>query len=218
MDEHEALLDGWSSKAGHAGKCFIRDGIIDRERWDKAGPRVLLLLKEAYGTLEATAAQSWDLRLVLRENAPAWQTWLPSAYWCHAIHQLWSGRLPPFPEGRDGVSESLRSSAIVNIKKSGGRSRSDHAEIERIAREDGPLIRKQIDLIDPQIVVCGYTWGHVRHLWGSPPVFYDMLYRADNRVFVDFWHPSNRYPKQLSYYALAALLQNSGVVASTHLV
>jgi len=49
MQELENLLDVWAARKHHLGKGFIRDGIIDLNRWGNASRKVLLLLKEAYG-------------------------------------------------------------------------------------------------------------------------------------------------------------------------
>jgi len=209
MDAHESLLEKWSRRPQHAGECFIQDGIIDADRWARAKPRVALLLKEAYDEPGATAAQSWDLRKFLRETGPKWKIWWTAAYWCYAVRQLGSGNLPPFPVEEHDAKEALLSSAIVNIKKSGGRSYSDIGEITRVAKDDGLLIREQIDLINPQVVICGYTWECVKPLWPEPDRIYDLVWRVGERVFVDFWHPANYYPDQLNYYALAGVLQNS---------
>jgi hypothetical protein len=126
MDTHEDLLEKWSLEPHHQGQCFIKDGIIENDRWRSADPRVLFLLKE--GRHSGTGI--WDLRKYIRESDPDQGTLRNTAYWCYAIHHIKRGRLPGLPiaskrtaEYRKAV-EALRSSAIVNIKKSSGRSNS----------------------------------------------------------------------------------------------
>jgi len=214
MDAHEELLTEWSQRKHHQGHCFIKDGIIDSTRWKSASPRVLFLLKEA-----RHEGSSWDLREFIRESGPKSPTFWNAAYWCYAIHHIALGQVPRFPiekQSKDEAAELFRSSAVVNIKKSGGTVQSVHDDLERYGQQDGSYIKKQIDLIDPQIVICGYTWCYVKHLWpDAQDGGYDLVLRVGGRVFIDFWHPAS-YQKsleQLKYYALTCLLQNSHVLS-----
>jgi|SRR5580698_1685526 hypothetical protein len=207
MDEHEALLDEWGRRPLHVGRCFIKDGIINVDLWQTAKPRILFLLKEAYGAPGTTANDNWDLRERLRNDGPRWQTWVPAARWSYAIQEIASRGFSEFPNDDDAIARALLSSAIVNIRKSGGGSASSSTELRNCVRDDGWFLRKQIDLIDPRIVVCGSTWGHVKELWPEASKAYNLVWRTHNRLFVDFWHPSNRCPKEMAYYALAGLFQ-----------
>src|ERR1039458_3252367 len=152
MDAHEKLLTKWSQQPHHKGKgkCFIKDGIVDPKRWVSARPKLLLLLKEAYHQ----GSEHWDLREYVRQENPAPHgTLRNSAYWCYAIQCMVRGSLPPvpFPNTRkseyDKTVEFLRSSAIVNIKKSGGSSTSSDEDIACYAKKDGPFIQQQIEWI-----------------------------------------------------------------------
>ena len=215
MDSHEQLLEKWKRQPRHLGQCFIEDGIIDPNRWKSASPKVLLLLKEAYD--EPGVTEGWDLRKFLRENGPKWKIWWTAAYWCYAIHHLSAGGLPSLPNDEaayESATEALRSSAIVNIKKSAGKSFSVDSDIVSYAQTDGLLLREQVDLIRPSIVVCGSTWANVRHLWGDAESVYDLVWCAGGMVFVDFWHPANHYAHRLNYYCLACILQNSKTLTS----
>lgn len=80
------------------------------------------------------------------------------------------------------------------------------------------FIKNQIELIDPDVVVCGYTWPHVKHLWPEAQAGgYDGVWRVSRRVFIDFWHPAYQIPDELKYYALACLVQNSHVLSKAAL-
>ncbi len=220
MDAHESLLEKWSQRQRHKGKCFVKDGIIDKDLWNSVETRTLLVLKEAYAPPIGTGG-GWDLRevwrTVIRKGAvQAWTIFRNSAYWCYATQSLAHGRLPPLASiasdyGR--LSEALLSSAVVNIKKSDGRYPSIDQDIHDYGQEDGDLIREQVELIRPDVVICGNVWRHLEHLWRTQPA-YDLVWRSEGPIFVDFWHPANRYPAQMQYYALGCILQNSGVFSS----
>ncbi|MBX9906080.1 MAG: hypothetical protein K2Y31_17170 [Burkholderiales bacterium] len=212
MESHEQLLSRWCELSHHRNKPFIKDGIIDIHRWEHAPRKVLLLLKEAYGEEDAT--EGYDLRKVIRDewNGPKYKIWWTAAYWCYAIHHSKStfSKFPSDDEAYALASESLLSSATINVKKSNGKSISDSDEITQHAMRDGDLIRLQIELINPEIVICGNTWGAVQHLWPDAVPTYDLVWKHDSRYFIDFWHPANQFPNALNYYALGCLLQNGG--------
>jgi hypothetical protein len=204
MEAHEALLERLSRQEHHRGKCFIKDGIIDPRRWKLASPKVLLLLKEARH--EGTA--KWDYRSYLRKWNDKNSTLRNAAYWCYAIHRLFRGDLPSLPSKSDeyvNAIEALRSSAIVNLKKSGGRRTSSIKDIAQHAERDKRFIQHQLKLIKPEVVVCGYTWRYIEE-WRSFDRASAGVYRDGARIFVDFWHPSFRGSDEMKYYALAGQL------------
>jgi len=218
VDTHEKLdelISQWARRHLHQGRCFIKDGIIDADRWKTTAPKVLALLKE--GRHEGLST-SWDLREYIRKDirengrltGPALKN---TSYWCYAIHHVARGRLRGFPVGTAALDQAVElflSSALVNIKKSGGKAQSSFAELAEYARADGDLLRQQIELIDPDIVICGYTWPHVKHLWPEAKnAAFEGVWRVGRRVFLDFWHPGHRIADDLKYYAFACLLQNS---------
>ena len=49
--------------------------------------------------------------------------------------------------------------AVLNLKKSGGNSESVYEEIASYAEADREEIIKEFELIDADIIVCGYTFG-----------------------------------------------------------
>ena len=74
--------------------------------------------------------------------------------------------LPERP-GLRQAREAFLSTAMVNVKKSGGRSTSRLADIAEFARLDASRIRRQIALIQPDIVVggnLGAEFSGVSHL------------------------------------------------------
>lgn len=106
----------------------------------------------------------------------------------------------------------------MNIKKSGGTLPSGPDDLARYGQADGGLIRDQIELINPDVVVCGYTWPYLKHAWaGAKDGGYDGVYRVGLTVFVDFWHPAYQIPSELKYYARGCLFQNSHVLSSVAL-
>jgi hypothetical protein len=206
--EHEDLLTEWAARPNHREQAFISDGIIDPHRWEKAPRRVLFLLKEAYGF-----ATSSDLRRALLEewDDTAGPTIRKASYLAFAAHHANEQGVPEFPESLDdGPREAFLASGLMNVKKSNGQNPSEDDDIAFYMREDARLIERQVELIRPEIVICGY-WAEP--IWRHYKYVYDMVWRHGNRYFIDFWHPGDRSAPQMAYYALAALLTYSGISA-----
>jgi len=209
-DRHEVLLDTLAASPLHKGQRFIRDGIIDPARWKQAPRRVLFLLKEAYDT----EGSGFDLRqLILHDwGGPRHKMWWSAGQWASALHGLTDRGAPCFPDD-DAASESLLASAVVNLKKSGGRSSSDLAEVQDYASRDADALRQQVALIGPDVIECGYTWDVAYPtLWPDAIHLHEMVWRVGNAVAFDFWHPANQYPNQINYWALVGLAMSSGVL------
>ena len=190
---------------------FIHDGIVDMARWDKSKIKLMFLLKEAYSTKNKKA--EWDLRPYIRNE---WQTargnlYKNAMYWSYAVQHLSDKHAPCFPEEDriDEAIENMLSSAFVNVKKSSGKKTSDKEIINLYAQQDGIYLKQQIELIQPQIIVCGNTWDSIHHIWSSAKEVYDFVWYDSSIVFIDFWHPANRFPKQLNYQALTNVLRSS---------
>jgi len=208
MDEHELLLNEWSRRPRHIGRAFIKDGIIDKPRWSGTTEKVLLLLKEAYGG----NGESWDLREHIRTYGVT-GTWKKAAWWCYAAHHAMRGvALPPFDDGdatRAAAEECFLSSAIVNVKKSDGKNPSDDEDVASYVRSDGDLICRQVELINPDIVISGNVWWCCKELWPEANRVYDLALLVGRRIFIDYWHFANhQFPNQLNYYTIGCLIQN----------
>jgi hypothetical protein len=212
-NEHELLLDEWA--ASHPpDACFIRDGIIHQERWDKASVRILFLLRECYDYLKK-GNSGFDLRTEIRQwdkaHGPTMQN---AALWAYGIHNVRDNLIP----SRASISiaqtfDSLLACAVVNIKKSRGVKASTLTDIDAFAVKDSQYICRQIELIAPHLVVCGGTWRSIcRCPWvaGKYEPVYDHTVKLAGRYYLSHWHPSNRFPKALNYYTVVSLVQNSG--------
>jgi hypothetical protein len=212
--KENALLSEWRDRPLHREQPFIQDGVVDPSRWESANPKIMLLLKEAYTDKEDE--NGWDLRERLRED-PAWaekqKAYLVAGDWCYAAHSG-RGAFRPCPmdsvDWKKEVWPCLSSSAIVNIKKSGGHPASESKDLQKYATEDADLLQRQIELINPDVVICGYVWQYVDKILSFDEPVYDLVFPSESRYYVDFWHPTTRAHRKLTYYALGCLLRSSG--------
>ncbi len=204
------LFKEWKEKEIHKKSIFIEDGIIEKDRWfnpKNQDKKILFFLKEAYG-----GEENWDLCSEIREEwkGPKYKIWWTVSYWAYAIQELFKGKRPVhFSEiESQKCSDYLLSSAIVNVKKSSGKSSSTVDNLAKYAMEDKTLLLKQIDLINPDIILCGYTKEYLP-LEADKVENTDFIYKTKSGILIiDFWHPANQYPDNLCFYGLCYVLSN----------
>lgn len=209
-DQLKKLFLEWESRDIHKnhdkGKPFIYDGAVDEEKWEGASPKILFLLKEAY--TDDDKNESWSLCKLIRERwkEPKSLLWWNVGRWAYGIQHTTKDCIPRFPEDK-AAAKALFEIAFVNIKKSGGLKSSDSDDLKKYVESDGDLIKKQVELINPDIIIFGYTWGLVEELSRNANKVSEWVYLRENRILINFYHPSIPWDKKIMYYALCAIYQ-----------
>ena len=194
----------WQARPHHQGRAFVSDGIIDESRWRSAPRRVLFLLKEAYDSRPQPIG--FDLRQFIRDRRnQGGMTWARVGQWSSLLHRAEPGFTPEFPNAEDSRTAPL-SVAVVNIKKSGGSTRSTRDDIFRYAATDAELLRRQIAQIKPDVIIAGGTWEAASVLFPEREKISSRFHRMDIAPCVNFWHPAAQAHNKLLYFALAGIL------------
>lgn len=153
----DSLFKSWQEREHHVDKLFITDGIVDSEAWNQANHKVLFILKEAYDTHRTEG--TWDLSDLIRRKKVSGRTFKPLAQWAYGIqHVLKNRQIAEFQEHGEEVEKALISSAVINLKKSSGKKSSNRKNLLRYVEKDWDLVSRQIEIIKPDIVICGRTW------------------------------------------------------------
>lgn len=230
---HSELLSKWKDKHKAAGyKGFVSDGIVCPELWFSQSTRVLFILKEAYS--DDGNENDWDLLDCLNsESESKGRIWTAVAEWQYALQNTTEERIPVFdgwlgcPVGdtkqyREARTALLKQCAVINIKKSNGQNGSDDMDLLRYVKEDWMLIKSQIELINPTIIVCGSTFSLLRD-WKTEPEQERKLilgmdtaslpegrgcYAIGSRTLLAYYHPANQYPAVLNHYGLVGMYHN----------
>ena len=103
----------------------------------------------------------------------------------------------------------------MNLKKSGGGGVANQKEICKIAERDKDLILEQIDIIAPEIIVLGLSWGKLRNIifenevkeWESSSHGILLGKYKDSKV-IDYYHPSARNAPPAAYYLLEKIINS----------
>jgi len=150
MRDVEAIWQDWEqhySQYGIDPKSITRDGIINMEKYRSAKKRILFVLKDSndFGGRD------------LREYFLIY----PRKQIGHNLGRWAAGILNDFPDyevanERERLHDSLKQTAVINIKKSTGGSWARATDLSFFANHDSRLLLRQIMEIDPQYIVsCG---------------------------------------------------------------
>jgi hypothetical protein len=147
----EKAWDEWArhyEETGIESRRICQDGIVDEGEFRATKPRVLFIMKEV------NEYPRGDIRTLLREKP-----WKAIVRWAAGILH----GFPPFEELENlMVSQAYRQKqvnkiALINLKKTSGKSSSDMSVINAYAHSDRTLLLKQIENIDPSLIVAAGT-------------------------------------------------------------
>lgn len=221
QSQHDALMREWRSRHEREGKQrFVKDGVLCAAKYLSSTPKICFLLKEAH------FARTGSLVKWLNKGGmtPMWAT---VAEWASGLQRTTAaGPLPKKPALTDNAkTELLRSVAIVNVKKSEGVESSDYSDLLDYVEADQDLLRRQIELLDPDVIVCGNNSSFLRVLYDAgitPKRKVDDAGEIDHkkmlangyivfngRIILDYYHPANQFPSKLNYYTICALYQQA---------
>jgi len=195
-------LDNWKLQLVKAAKGFVKDGILNPELYSKAAIKVCFLCKDANLT---DSTDDHDCRIWLKDGA------FTTFYY---RLQEWAGGIqddfPPIEElSEEAKHDAFMSSAIVNVKKTGGKGVAVYEDILHHAVTYKKLLHEQLSHIKPDMIILGLSYKEIREAvfpnvkWKSSGYHCDVALWKGIRL-IDFYHPSSRNAPAASY----SLLQN----------
>ena len=199
-EKEEILFDKLKSQ----NTAIITDGIVDENQYLSSKYKILYVMKEVNG------GEVWDLRKFLYQGG-RWQTWDNVARWTQGILNLdkeysWKELLKDNKERRETYLKKIGS---INLKKTGGGHTSVDKEISKAALENEEIIKKQIELYNPDIIICCGTAGNfVNSILDPKEINWTMTQRGveyikdKGKTILSFAHPEARIRDAYLYYAL----------------
>ncbi len=208
-EREEVLFDRW--KANHVS--FIPDGVVDEDAWNRAGTKILFLLREVND-----CPAGFDERNYLKYYFDPKHKYMHSPtidnliLWAYGIQKL-----PKFTSWSDVennayASNVLESVALVNIKKTSGGGTVDWDSFDKYFSTElnREYIKEQLQIYNPDVVICGGTAYYLSCLY--PDKFDEAYWKMTSRgirytkvhdtIYIDYKHPNIRAPKNIMYYAL----------------
>lgn len=207
-------------KNDSACAVVIEDGVLDEVRYSNSDIKIMVLLKEPYGKIhENSIIQKFN-----QDNALIWDaTYKTVAKWLYGVRgYIRTGEMPKYPykgakidmysESDGDIFNSFMSCALVNVKKTNeGNSTTKHSDVVKYVNENRALLMEQIESINPEIVLCGNTFGYYKQMFGKLQQIEKVenttyLYRDRTRYLIDYWHPARRVSDESMYDALEEVL------------
>ena len=203
----DALFEEWERRIPEPGR-LCRDGIVCEECFETADPKLLFVSKEPNNPV----GDGFDFR--------TWWTEEPVKYsFSHRLSEWAFGMqhgFPPLSEfdaDQANKREAIRAIAFMNLKKVGGSASADSKVIKATVDREQDLLRRQIAIIEPDVIVGGIGNSGLWHLLLPDIEFigcgFDIgVTRVDGIRVIDFYHPSYRVPRAMSYALLGRVFQS----------
>jgi hypothetical protein len=148
----------YSSYFGRRKNNIIRCGIVSEPEYSSRRPRIVFFLKEANSN-----DKGWSWPKTVRDQVVKVahggyfdSDWRATGYtvgtWAYALH---FGFKRHDSLTLDDAAEGLRYVGMTNVKKEPGQPNSDAEEIRKRARRDVRLWRRELEIMDPDLIVCG---------------------------------------------------------------
>lgn len=140
------LFEKWKLK--YSDKPFISDGVFCPEQWENEAIRITFVLKEANWSEDDCDLCEY---LLSEPSGTYGKTWNNIVRWAEAI--LEGNRFVEKIENSD-KTRWLKRISFLNLKKVGGGGKADSELIREFAHNDAVFIWEQLNLYQPDIIVC----------------------------------------------------------------
>lgn len=191
---------------------FSADGIICEEKYDAAPKKILFVLRET------NDYKNGDLRDLYKDG--------PRLQMAGQLSKWATGILHDFPEFTEVDmnegnirTEAMKSIALMNVKKYTGGAIADFNLLHVFTRLDKDFIKREIEIINPQIIVCCNTF--IELMWALDlkldmtdlNSILDKTYNYNGAEIV-IWrhHPSDRGKHEENYKKLKKRFQDLGLI------
>jgi hypothetical protein len=190
-----------------AVRCYpVYDGPINVEQYYNAPTRIVWLLKEAYEEYKDGQKEGWYYSDFFPEDICSFvlkhksrRTWQPIAY---ASYSILNG-LPLFDymdwlRDKPEMAQAIKSVAVVNTKKLPGASQSNDGEIAAAFQRNQSILKKQLDLLKPDVIIGGKTlslYYKLLNLESSTGTLKNSgrpFFIAGGKLYIDAYHPAQR--------------------------
>ncbi|ANS76115.1 hypothetical protein AWM70_17260 [Paenibacillus yonginensis] len=208
--ELEVLYQNWlQSHPGH----FVTGGVVDEDMFSSCEVKLLFLLKEVN---DVDQIENWSLVQLMQdqiERMEFYRIWETVGLWNFGLLQ----GFPPYQKLKymkeANITEGLLNIATTNLKKTGGSGESNYEEIKEHAIMNKELWMREIEIIKPDVVICGGTFPIVQEILGFEATTCDsgaLIGKAMNTLFVDFYHPMYRVSPKVLYAYFKETMKSLG--------
>ena len=169
-------------------EVFCDDGILLENDWDNSRTKIIFLLKETFK----------DFNIIKGKHGPNGNSktfWRKMQMWTHITDKIYNGEEITHLEAIKIKEKPNSEVAYVNIKKNVTKSKEVYKtnsldeDIRKYAISDAILLKKQIDLINPNVIICCGTYKYLKYIL---PLDENQKNKYNDIWIVDYRHLSNR--------------------------
>lgn len=205
--QQDDLFRSWKESNPIYKNNFAEDGIINFDSWKESKIKVLFVLKDTNGF----NGNLCNRILEKFQDSKKPKTWFTSALWNIATIYTTAKGFLCLTEANDKAVETFRNVSVMNLKKLPGQTSVEMHEIEKHAYNDAEFIKMQLELINPDVIICGKTFDILRKTQKISAINIDnnenwLYLDNDERLYIAHWHPAAQYSDHLTYNALCAVL------------
>lgn len=197
-EAYEKLLDKWERELVSKNLAFVRDGVICLDDWGQAKIKILFVLRDTNQKKEGRDRS----RDIVKEIAKAIND-SKSGWWRRNVLRRvgrwafglisYEDRVPSFRDAKRAEKQAISSVAYVNLKKSPGGARVSKKILDSHVEQYTFFIKKQIELIGPNVVVLGGTYDQIKkYIFPDLRLVCERVYVSNDIVFIDSYHPAQR--------------------------
>lgn len=183
----------------------ITDGVCDFEGYLKSNPKIMWILKEPNGQCPNGALDDGGWSIVEESfrndiegtaKQPTWQT---------IIYVMYGYQNGLMYDNMEYIHEKIEMAKVIqriaylNVNKMPGYNTSNKNYIEQCYAQWKPILDKQIETYNPDVIIFGHTFEHFRNHFeekgleqiGKIPDWID-VYKSSNRILLDAYHPARK--------------------------
>lgn len=199
VEQIEKLFKDW--KTEHEFDIFCKDGIVDEKEFGKNLPEIVFLLKDANIEKKDESDVCKNLLDTANGKSNFGKMWKVLCMWAKITENpntRFSDCCDDKFDIKDSLREYLKRFSVVNLSKEHGKGVNNqdelNAKLSKSVRNYYDYTRKEINIIDPSIVICCGTYHQILDEYEV----YDKIlpsgaryFNADGKIFLEMYHPGS---------------------------
>lgn len=143
---------------------FCEDGILIDDHWDNSRTKILFLLKETFLDFPIIRGDGHG------PDGNSKTFWRKMQMWTYLTDKIFHAEEIIYNEALKEKEKKNIKIAYVNIKKNvtkgkaAGKTNSNFEDIKSYAKNDAEFLKKQIDLINPDVIICSGTYDFIKFI------------------------------------------------------
>lgn len=207
---YKKLIDTMAERMNEleAGREIIDDGVMKPEVYFSKNIRLAWVLKEPYDDHDGKGG-GWSYFEMFPEGQDLYKvqfhkghksTWHPMIYISYSINNgflKWDEM--KYIRDDHSMCDVVRYTAFVNTQKlpSRGLTNTNHADLWESVKKYGDLLKKQLELLDPNVMIFAYTYDMYSEILGTKGIkllkYGTCHYLVNNgKLYISAYHPSQR--------------------------